>query len=46
MANDLMPGHGSKKSGLKSPVSELKAGVGSKKSGMKMMSKRRLKGKR
>ncbi len=46
MANDLMPGRGSKKSGLKTPVMEMKAGVGGKKSGMKMMSKRKMKGRR
>jgi len=44
MANDLIGGRGNKKSGIKSPVSELKAGVGGKK--VKMMAKRKMKGRR
>lgn len=43
MANDLMGGRGGKKSSIKSPVAELKSG---KKSPMKMMSKRKMRGKR
>lgn len=46
MANDLIGGRGSKKSGLKSPVAELKAGVGGKKGSMKMMPRRKMRGKR
>lgn len=43
---DLMSGRGGKKSGIKSPVADtMKAGMRGKKS-MKMLSKRKMKGRR
>lgn len=45
MAMDLMGGRGSKKSSIKSPVSEGKVGVRGK-SSMKLMPKRKMKGRR